>query len=107
VVRWLLAKLNGSTALARWQYAGLLLSSTKVREKEKEKGISTVLESTYRQANDTTAACKKELFHSRERLVKALFSFFFPMAELKALLLQHCRSQNRFTVLETDHTLVS
>jgi len=48
-----------------------------VREKEKEKGISTVLESTYRQANDTTAACKKELFYSRERLVKALFSFFF------------------------------
>jgi hypothetical protein len=35
-----------------------------VREKEKEKGISTVLESTYRQANDTTAACKKELFYS-------------------------------------------
>lgn len=76
-MRWLLAKLNGSTALPRWQYAGLLLSSTKVREKEKEKGISTVLESTYRQANDTTAACKKELFYSRERLVKALFSFFF------------------------------
>jgi hypothetical protein len=77
VVWWLLAKLNGSTALPRWQYAGLLLSSTKVREKEKEKGIFTVLESTYRQANDTTAACKKELFYSRERLVKALFSFFF------------------------------
>jgi hypothetical protein len=83
-VWWLLAKLNGSTALPRWQYAGSLLSSTKVREKEKEKGISTVLESTYRQANDTTAACK-ELFYSRERFVKALF-FFFPYGRAQSII---------------------
>jgi hypothetical protein len=57
-----------------------------VRENKKEKGISTVLESTYRQANDTTAACKKELFYSRERLVKALFSFFFSYGRAQSII---------------------